>query len=41
MLRYSMSLFAAIVGPIGILLTWLAMKPYGAAVRRIDELAEM
>jgi MFS family permease len=36
MLRYAMALFAAIVGPIGILLTWLAMKPYAAAIRRID-----
>jgi MFS family permease len=35
-LRYAMSAFAAIVGPIGILLTWLAMKPYGEAIRRID-----
>jgi MFS family permease len=39
-LRYAMSLFAAIVGPIGILLTWLAMKPYAAAIRRIDAAGE-
>ncbi|WP_404710029.1 MFS transporter [Sphingomonas sp. MMS24-J13] len=37
MLRYAMALFAAVVGPIGILLTWLAMKPYAAAVRQLDE----
>ncbi|MBT2185402.1 MFS transporter [Sphingobium nicotianae] len=36
MLRYAMALFVAIVGPIGVLLTWLAMKPYGEAVRRFD-----
>lgn len=36
MLRYAMALFATIVGPIGIILTWLAMKPYGEAVRRVD-----
>lgn len=36
MLRYSMALFGAIVGPIGALLIWLAMKPYGAAVSRLD-----
>jgi MFS family permease len=40
MLRYAMALFAVIVGPIGITLTWLAMKPYGAAVHRIDEAGE-
>jgi len=37
MLRYSMALFAAIVGPIGAVLIWLAVKPYGEAVRRLDE----
>jgi MFS family permease len=36
MLRYSMALFAAIVGPIGAVLIWLAVKPYGEAVRRLD-----
>ncbi|OJY66964.1 MAG: hypothetical protein BGP16_17235 [Sphingobium sp. 66-54] len=37
MLRYAMSLFVAIVGPIGILCAWLAMKPYGVAARRAAE----
>lgn len=37
MLRYSMSLFVAIFGPIGILCAWLAMKPYGVAARRVSE----
>jgi MFS family permease len=38
-LGYAMALFAAVVGPIGVLLTWLAMKPYAAAIKRIDETA--
>jgi MFS family permease len=37
MLRYAMALFAAIFGPIGILCTWLAMRPYGRAVRAVDQ----
>ncbi|MDB5717182.1 MAG: major facilitator superfamily protein [Sphingomonas bacterium] len=36
MLRYAMASFAAIVGPIGVLLIWLAMKPYAAAVRALE-----
>jgi MFS family permease len=39
MLRYSMALFAAVVGPIGAVLIWLAIKPYAAAVTRIDAAA--
>ncbi|MEH3108230.1 MAG: MFS transporter [Sphingomonas fennica] len=31
LLRYSMSGFAAVVAPIGALLMWLAMRPYGRA----------
>jgi len=36
MLRYSMALFVAVVGPIGVWLTWLTLKPYAAAIRKID-----
>ena len=35
MLRYAMVLTTAVLGPIGLALTWLAMRPYGAAVSRI------
>jgi MFS family permease len=38
MLRYAMALFVAVVGPIGIACTWLAMKPYGVAARRVEQL---
>jgi MFS family permease len=37
MLRYSMSGFAMILAPIGILMMWKAMKPYGLAVARMHE----
>ncbi len=37
MLRYSMSGFAAVIAPIGALLMWLAMRPYGRAVRGLAD----
>ncbi len=37
MLRYSMSLFAAIVGPIGVVLLWLTLRPFAEAVRRNEQ----
>lgn len=37
MLRYAMSGFAAVVGPIGVLLVWLSLKPYAAAIRRLAD----
>ncbi len=36
MLRYAMAMFVGVVGPIGVLMIWLAIKPYGEAVRRMD-----
>jgi len=35
MLRYSMSGFALVMAPIGTLMMWLAMKPYGRAFARL------
>lgn len=35
MLRYAMVLTTAVLGPLGLLLTWLAMRPYGDAVSKI------
>lgn len=37
MLRYAMVAVAAVLGPIGIILTWITMKPYGRAVTRVFE----
>ena len=37
MLRYSMSGFALIMAPGGALLMWLAIRPYGDAVRRLRQ----
>jgi len=37
MLRYAMVLTSVVLGPIGLFLTWLAMRPYGGAVSRILE----
>jgi len=33
MLRYSMAMFTAVVGPIGAVLLWLTLKPYAAVIR--------
>lgn len=35
MLRYAMAVTTAVLGPIGLLLTWMAMRPYGEAVAKI------
>jgi MFS family permease len=35
MLRYAMVLTTGVLGPIGLLLTWMAMKPYGKAVSKL------
>ncbi|MCW2389227.1 MFS family permease [Sphingobium sp. B11D3B] len=35
MLRYAMLATTAVLGPLGLLLTWLAMRPYGEAVTRV------
>jgi hypothetical protein len=35
MLRYSMSGFAMILAPGGAFIMWLAMRPYGNAVRAL------
>jgi len=37
MLRYAMVLTSGVLGPIGLILTWLAMRPYGRAVSRVLE----
>jgi MFS family permease len=37
MLRYAMVLTTLALGPLGIFLTWLAMRPYGEAVTKVIE----
>lgn len=37
MLRYAMASFGAVVGPLGVVLLYLAMKPYGRAYRSLVE----
>jgi MFS family permease len=36
-LRYAMFTTTAVLGPIGLILTWMAMKPYGRAVTKVLE----